>query len=154
VDPKELDDARQTLTRIEERLRRDVGDMVRVLQADVPAFFVRAVRRVFEQAPEADALDPAAVRRLKEDTLATGKALGAEVARRLEPFEVWTWDPTWAKLPAEPLEDLDRHPRVSGRWPGSARPSRSSWRGTGSRRARSAMRRAIGSPPTSWRATS
>lgn len=107
-----LEDGRQTLARIEERLRRDVGDMVRVLQADVPAFFVRTARRAFEHAPEADRMDAAAVKRLKEDTLASGQALASELTARLEPFEVWAWDPAWP-MPTEPPEDLDAHPRVA-----------------------------------------
>ncbi len=112
MEPSELEDARGTLEQVERRLRRDIADMVGVLEADVPAFVGRSVRRTFEQAPEADRVDDAAVKRLKEDTTRLGQELAAEVARELAGFEVWTWEAGWT-LPSEPPEDLDAHPRVS-----------------------------------------
>lgn len=111
MEPVNLDDARETLEQIEVRLQRDVGDMVRVLEADVPAFVLRAVRRAFEQAPEADDLSDDAVKTLKAETGELGKRLAAEVGEALRPFDAWRWDEGWP-FP-EPLpEDLAAHPRV------------------------------------------
>ena len=45
----ELAAEREALRRLEERLRRDVADMIEVLRADVPVFFKRAVKAVFEE---------------------------------------------------------------------------------------------------------
>jgi len=112
VEPESLDDARQTLAQIEARLRRDVADMVRVLEADIPAFVVRTVRRAFEQAPEADDLSDGALRALKEETAALGRDLAKEVGQALGAFEVWQWDSGW-RMPPAPPEDLAAHPRVT-----------------------------------------
>ena len=50
------DEARQTLNRLDERMRRDVSDMLNVLQADVPTQFVRAVRQAFERSDQVDGM--------------------------------------------------------------------------------------------------
>lgn len=105
------EEARQTLEHLEERLRRDVADMLTVLEADIPKHIIRTARAVFERWSGADALDDAAIKKLKQDTQATSKALTDEVLTGLRDFETWTWDSSWAH-PVEP-EDLEPHPRVS-----------------------------------------
>lgn len=104
-------DARETLAKLEERLQRDVRDMLEVLRADVPAFFKRTVKASFEEADTADALDDARVRRLKKDTDERALAVGNELARTLAPLDAWLrWD-----KPEPPPRDgktLDPHPVV------------------------------------------
>lgn len=104
------DEARETLRQLEQRLRREVTDMVTVLAADVPVFFTRAVRGAFERSPRADELGEEAVRRLKAETESASRALAARVQEQLEPFETWLWD---RPSPPPASEDLDAHPRVS-----------------------------------------
>ena len=107
---QELEEVRQTLQQLENRLRRDVADMVRVLEADVPAQLLRTVRSVFERSNRTDALDDSAVAALKRETTETATSLGRAVAEGLSEFELWTWDSAWP-LPASP-EGLAEHPRV------------------------------------------
>jgi hypothetical protein len=107
----DFDEARETLKKLETRLKRDARDMVKVLREDVPVYFVRTIRKVFERSAHADRLDGAGVKRLKQDTLATSEKLAEEIAEQLAPPEAWSWDLDKA-LPQDP-QDLDEHPRVS-----------------------------------------
>lgn len=110
-----MDDARdpeaqETLTKLEERLRRDVGDMLEVLRADIPVFFRRAVKLAFEESDAADALDDAAVRRLKVETERRADEVGRELASRLEPVHGWLTRPD--TLPPRDAKGLEEHPVV------------------------------------------
>jgi hypothetical protein len=103
---------RESLAKLEERLRRDVRDMVEVLRADVPVFFKRAVKAVFEETEAGDALDDAAVRKLKADTDRRAEEVGRELTRRLEPFEAWRWTAAAGEGPPRDAKALDPHPTV------------------------------------------
>lgn len=111
VDPREVAAANETLRQLEERLRRDVRDMVEVLRADVPTFVSRTIKAVFEESPAADALDDVAVARLKADTAATAKSLGQDTADRLARFELWTWEKS--DPPPRDARGLDANPEVA-----------------------------------------
>lgn len=111
TDPGELDEARETLRQLEERLRRDVRDIVDVLRADVPTFIGRSVKAAFEECEAADALEDAAVRRLKEDAARTSKAVADDVATTLSRFELWTWDRS--DPPPREARGLDSNPEVA-----------------------------------------
>lgn len=102
-------EARETLAKLEERLRRDVRDMLEVLRADVPVFFRRAVKQAFEESDAADALDDAALRRLKADTDRRADEVGRDLASRLGPFEAWLQA---APAPPKDARVLDEHPVV------------------------------------------
>jgi hypothetical protein len=110
-DPRELEEAQETLRQLEARLRRDVHDMLAVLSADVPAFVSRTVRAVFEERDEADRLDAAGVRKLKEATAKASRELQDELGRRLAPFEVWSWQRQ--EPPPRDAKDLSPNPEVS-----------------------------------------
>lgn len=101
---------RDSLAKLEERLRRDVRDMVEVLRADVPVSFKRAVKAVFEETDAADALDDAAVRELKAETDRRAEEVGRELERRLATFDAWRW--TAAEPPPRDAKVLDPHPTV------------------------------------------
>lgn len=101
---------RESLAKLEERLRRDVRDMVEVLRADVPVFFRRAVKAVFEETEAGDALDDAAVRALKADTDRQADEVGRALGLQLDSFDAWRWT-----APGSPPRDaklLDPHPTV------------------------------------------
>lgn len=102
-------EARETLAKLEERLRRDVRDMLEVLRADVPVFFRRAVKQAFEESDAADALDEAALRRLKADTERRADEAGRDLVSRLGPFEAWLQA---APAPPKDARGLDEHPVV------------------------------------------
>jgi len=110
MDAAEAEEARQTLAQLEDRLRRNVNDMVKVLVADAPVFAKRAVRRVFERSAVSDGLDDAALKALKDGTDAMASAVAAQLGERLSPFEAWAW--TGADVPAS-RDSLDAHPTVS-----------------------------------------
>lgn len=97
------------LAQFEDRLRRDVADMVKVLTADVPVFVERTVRKIFEQSAQADAMSDSDLAKLKKATGEASAKLGAEVERELEPFEVWLWE--GSSVPTSP-DGLNDHPRV------------------------------------------
>ncbi|RMG08367.1 MAG: hypothetical protein D6731_22035, partial [Planctomycetota bacterium] len=101
-------DLQETLSRLEARLRRDVGDMVEVLAADVPVFVERAVRRAFERSERSDALDAEAVGALKRETRALGERLAGAIRAELSSLDRWILE---GPLP-EGGEDLDAHPEV------------------------------------------
>ena len=82
---------RLALEQLESRLRREVDDMVKVLVTDVPTFFGRTVKDVFERSSRADDLDDAALRKLKAETQAEGERLGKAMQDQLSPFEAWSW---------------------------------------------------------------
>jgi hypothetical protein len=110
-EPEGARDARETLAKLEERLQRDVRDMLEVLRADVPAFFKRTVKASFEEADAADALDDAKVRRLKKETDERADAAARELAARLEPLDAWLrWDKS--EPPPRDGKTLDPHPVV------------------------------------------
>jgi hypothetical protein len=111
LDANELVEARETLRQLEERLRRDVRDMAGVLRADVPTFLGRSVKAAFEESAAADALDDAAVKRLKEDTARTSRAVADDVGKTLERFELWTWDR--ADPPPRDARGLDANPEIA-----------------------------------------
>lgn len=102
-------EAREALAALEERLRRDVRAMLDVLRADVPVFFRRTVKAAFEESEEADALDDAAVRRLKAETERRADEVARDLVARLEPFEVWLEAGQAAPRDAR---DLDEHAAV------------------------------------------
>lgn len=104
-------EARESLAKLEERLRRDVRDMVEVLRADVPVWFRRAVKSIFEESDAGDALDDATLRKLKAETERRAEEAGQELARALEPFAAWGW--TAATPPPRDAKTLDPHPAVS-----------------------------------------
>src|SRR5690606_24216006 len=103
-------EARETLATLEERLRRDARAMVEVLRADVPVFFRRAVKVAFEESEEADALDDAALRRLKAETERRADEVGRDLVARLEPFSAWLGPERFT--PPRDARDLDEHPVV------------------------------------------
>lgn len=111
-------EARETLAKLEERLRRDVRDMLEVLRADVPVFFRRTVKLAFEESEGADALDEAAVRRLKAESERRADEVGRELVARLERFDAWltpTATTTATTRDAASPRDaraLDEHPSV------------------------------------------
>ena len=109
MDAAEAEEARQTLAQLEDRLRRNVGDMVKVLVADAPIFAKRAVRRVFERSAVSDGLDDAGLKALKDGTDAMASAVADRLNERLSPFEAWAW--TGADVPTS--DSLDPHPTVS-----------------------------------------
>lgn len=99
-------------TAVEEKLRHDVREMLEVLRADVPGFFVRETKRRFVAAPElADRLDEAKIAHLKKDVQAAGERIAAEVTRALEAWDLWAWDAR-ASFPEGP-RSLDANPRVA-----------------------------------------
>ena len=109
MDPTQTREAAETLKQLEERLSRDVADMVKVLTADVPVFVKRTIRTAFERSDAADSLDDAAVKALKAATADASARLEAELQEKLTPIEVWTWGDT--PVPVAPA-GLDVHPRV------------------------------------------
>jgi hypothetical protein len=109
-DPRELEQAEESLRNLDQKLAGDVGDMVRVLALDVPAHCLRAVRQVFLEHPHADGLDEAAVAALKQDTAHTSQRLGEEVSQQLADTALWRWEA--AEPPPESPGDLDAHPHV------------------------------------------
>lgn len=99
-------------TTVEEKARHDVREMIEVLRADVPAFFQREARKRFvAHADWAERLDDAKLAKLKKDVHAAAEQTAADVARALEPWDLWAWDPR-APLPDSPRA-LDVHPRVA-----------------------------------------
>jgi hypothetical protein len=105
-------EARESLAKLEERLRRDARDMVEVLRADVPVWFRRTVKAVFEETDAADALDDATLKKLKAETDRRADEAARELTRTLEPFSAWRW--TGAEPPPRDAKTLDPHPTVSG----------------------------------------
>lgn len=110
MDAAEAEEARQTLAQLEDRLRRNVSDMVKVLVADAPVFARRAVRRVFERSPVSDGLDDAALKALKDGTDTMANTVADRLGERLSPFEAWAW--TGGDVPLT-RDSLDAHPAVS-----------------------------------------
>ncbi len=110
MDAVEAEEARQTLAQLEDRLRRNVSDMVKVLVADAPVFAKRAVRRVFERSAVSDGLDDAALKSLKAGTDAMADAVRDQLKERLSPFEAWTW--AGGAVPTS-RDSLDAHPTAS-----------------------------------------
>ncbi|MGE0710708.1 MAG: hypothetical protein AB7N76_11965 [Planctomycetota bacterium] len=104
-------EARHSLARLEERLQRDVGDIKRVLAADIPTHVLRAVRGTFERSARADGLDDAKVKALKAATQDASERISGEVLGALEAFEAWTW-PAGEPLPKDP-QDLRDHPGLA-----------------------------------------
>lgn len=104
--------SQETLERLEDKLRRDVRELVEVLRADVPAWVQRSIRQVFEDSPHADRLSDAQVAQLKAEAREASQRLGEEVGRELEPIEVWLWRDGDPPLPKAP-EGLDPNPRVA-----------------------------------------
>jgi hypothetical protein len=97
---------------VEEKLRHDVREMLEVLRADVPSFFVREAKRRFVASPElAERFTDAQVAKIKKDVQAAGDQAALELTRALEPASAWAWDAR-APLP-ERHDTLDAHPRVS-----------------------------------------
>ncbi|MCO5167044.1 MAG: hypothetical protein M9894_11835 [Planctomycetes bacterium] len=103
-------EAREALAKLEERLRRDARDMVEVLRADVPVFFRRTVKALFEESEGADALDAGAVKRLKAEADRRADEVAQALAARLEPLSAWLWDRP--EPPPREAKGLDDHPTV------------------------------------------
>ncbi|MBX3469502.1 MAG: hypothetical protein KF878_21720 [Planctomycetes bacterium] len=108
--PMDEPEAREALAKLEERLRRDTRDMLEVLRADVPVFFRRTVKALFEESDAADALDAAAVKRLKADADRRADEVAQVLGARLEPLSAWLWD--GAAPPPREAKGLDEHPTV------------------------------------------
>lgn len=109
MDPADPQGDRLALQQLESRLRREVGDMVKVLVADVPVFFRRTIKDVFERSPRADELDDAALKALKTQTQAESERLAKAMQDQLSPFEVWGWEQ--GPVPEAP-DDLHDHPGI------------------------------------------
>jgi hypothetical protein len=110
MDDRDPAEAREALAKLEERLRRDARDMTEVLRADVPVFFVRAVRSAFEESPAADRLDDAALARLKAETTRRAQAATDALVRVLDDPTAWRWDR--ADAPPRDAKGLEPHPTV------------------------------------------
>ncbi len=109
MDPADVQGDRLAAKQLEARLRREVGDMVKVLVADVPVFFRRTVKDVFERSPKADDLDDAALKALKVATQAESEKLAQAIEDQLGSFEVWGWRE--GPVPTD-SDDLHAHPQV------------------------------------------
>lgn len=96
---------------VEEKLRRDVREMVEVLKIDVPAFFVRSAEKRFVSSPDvSEKWSDDQLRRFKKDVNDAGERVARELGKALEPWDAWAWDPRQT-FPEDP-KGLEPNARV------------------------------------------
>src|SRR5262245_55422886 len=96
---------------VEEKLRRDVREMVEVLKIDVPAYFVRSAEKRFVSSPDVtEKWSDDQLRRFKKDIGDAGERVARELGNALEPWDAWAWDPREA-FPDDP-RGLEPNTRV------------------------------------------
>ena len=105
------EETRAALNEVEDRLQREVGDLRKILAADLPAHVRRCVRLAFERSPQADALDDAQLGALKTATLSLADDLGAEALAPFAELAPWTW-PRERPFPPE-AKGLRDHPALA-----------------------------------------
>lgn len=111
TEPGRIEEDRATLAQLEDRLRRDVSDMLAVLEVDLPAFVRRTARRAFTESAQADQMSPAEVRALKVEAEALATRAGKELLESLRDPRAWAWP--GPEAPPASGADLEAHPGVA-----------------------------------------
>lgn len=105
------EETRDALNEVEDRLQREVGDLRKILAADLPAHVRRSVRLAFERSPRADLLEHAQLSALKSATGALAEALSEEALAPFAELGPWTW-PRERPFPPE-AKGLRDHPALA-----------------------------------------